>query len=140
MLDCNSPRKVTSRRRISYKPSAWKVHQFEIWSGELVCRVAVLRADRCLFLWLGGTAGKPELGEMSMGVPAPEGLLQGCSRGGLATTLLGADGTSTAMARRLAASLQRPVYVCSSCTLDRFTIPIVERGLISEIKNRPECF
>ncbi|XP_059061643.1 uncharacterized protein LOC131854538 [Achroia grisella] len=143
MLQRNSPRKVTSRRQISYRPTSWKVHQFEVWSGELLCRAAVLRADRSLFVWLGSGSGEPELGDMCMGVPAPGWLRAGAGRGGLGTALVGAEGAegaATALARRLAAALQRPVYICSSCTFDRFTIPLVERGLILEIKSRPECF
>ncbi|KAM3956349.1 uncharacterized protein ACR2FA_009687 [Aphomia sociella] len=140
MIDHDSPRIVTSRRRIVYRPSAWKLHYFEIWSGELVCKAAVLRANGSLFLWLGSGAGEPELGDVSLGVPATGSSQDGCRRAGLATALVGAESTITAMARRLAAFMQQPVYVCSSNTFDRFIEPLVERGLIAEIKSRPECF
>ncbi|CAH0626890.1 unnamed protein product [Chrysodeixis includens] len=132
-----SPRVISSRRRITYKPSAWGVHQFEIWSGELVCRAVSLRLDGALLLWLGG-GGAARLDEIALGMPPTQEA--DSERSALATTLLGSDGTATAMARRLSKSLARPVYVCSGVVFDRFTMPLVERGLIAEIKSRPECF
>ncbi|KAJ8732380.1 hypothetical protein PYW07_014979 [Mythimna separata] len=131
-----SPRVISSRKRITYKPSEWHVHQFEIWSGELVCKAAALRVVGALLLWVGG-GGAAELSEVALGVPARE---DGAGRAALASSLLGAEGAATALARRLSAALARPVYVCSGLVFDRFTMPLIERGLMAEIKNRPECF
>ena len=130
-----SPRVISSRKRITYKPSGWRVHQFEIWSGELLCRAAALRVEGALLLWVGGS-GAAELSEVALGMPARE---EG-GRAALASSLLGAEGAAAALARRLSAALARPVYVCSGLVFDRFTMPLVERGLIAEIKSRPECF
>ncbi|XP_026745131.1 uncharacterized protein LOC113506490 [Trichoplusia ni] len=133
----SSPRVISSRKRVTYKPSTWSVHQFEIWCGEFVCRAVSLRLEGAVLLWLGG-GGAAKLDEIALGMPP---LQEGNSgRSGLATTLLGSDGTASAMARRLSMSLARPVYVCSGIVFDRFTMPLVERGLIAEIKSRPECF
>lgn len=132
-----SPRIITSRRRIVYRQSQWRVHQFQILSGDVVCNVAVLRMEGSLLLWLGG-AREPQLSEIAVGMPPADGQTSG--RSGLATTLHGAEGTATALARRLTGLLRRPVYVCSGTEFDRFTIPLVERGLMNEIKNNPECF
>ncbi|KAJ8731695.1 hypothetical protein PYW08_014425 [Mythimna loreyi] len=131
-----SPRIKSSRKRITYKPSEWRVHQFEIWSGELVCRAAALRVAGALLIWVGGS-GAADLNEVALGMPARE---DGAGRAALASSLMGADGAATALARRLAAALARPVYVCSGLVFDRFTMPLVERGLMAEIKSRPECF
>lgn len=131
-----SPRVTSSRRRITYKPSEWRVHQFEIWSGELVCKAAALRVDGALLLWVGG-GGAAALSEVALGMPAREA---GAGRVALASTLLGAEGAAAALARRLSAALAQPVYVCSGLAFDRFTMPLVERGLMAEIKSRPECF
>nr|XP_053602356.1 uncharacterized protein LOC128670595 [Plodia interpunctella] len=134
----SSPRIVTSKRRIAYRESTWKVHKFDIWSVELVCKVVVLKVDGALFIWVGGGGnGALELGELALGVPAANSL---SGRGGLGTALLGADGGYTALARRLAAWLRRPVYVSSSCGYDRINVPLIERGLITEIKNRTDLF
>lgn len=131
-----SPRVTSSRKRIIYKTSGWRVHQFEIWSGELVCKAVALRVAGALLLWVGG-GGTADLTEIALGMPAPD---EGGGRASLASTLLGAEGAAAALARRLSAALTRPVYVCSGLVFDRFTMPLVERGLITEIKSRPECF
>lgn len=135
MNERSSPRTVTSRRRIKYRKSAWRVHQFEVWSEELVCRAAVLRMQGSLLVWIGD-GGQPQLTELAVGIPE---VLE--RRGGaLVTALVGADGWAVSLARRLAALLTRPVFVCCGEAFDRFTGPLVERGLIAEIKSRPECF
>ncbi|PZC76542.1 hypothetical protein B5X24_HaOG204441 [Helicoverpa armigera] len=131
-METGKPQVTSSRKDITYKPSAWSVHQFEIWSGELLCKAVALRVDGALLLWVG-SGGAPELSEVALGMP-------GAGRAALATTLVGADGAATALARRLSAALARPVYVCSGLVFDRFTMPLVESGLITEIKSRPECF
>lgn len=133
-----SPHTITSHRKIIYRQSGWRVHQFKILSGEVVCTVAVLRMEGSLLLWLGSGSREAELNEIALGMPAHANGAAG--RAGLATTLLGVEGAATAMARRLTALLKRPVYVCAGSEFDRFTMPIVERGLIAEIKNKPECF
>lgn len=133
-----SPRVTSSRKPIIYKPSAWRVHQFEIWSGELICKAAALRVDGALMLWLGGSGGAAQLNEIALGMPSSQD--NGGCRAALATTLLGTDGSAAALARRLSASLARPVYVCSGLAFDRFTMPLVERGLVAEIKSRPDHF
>ncbi|CAB3242786.1 unnamed protein product [Arctia plantaginis] len=132
----SSPNVSSSRKRIVYKPSTWRIHQFEIWSGDLLCKAVALRVQGALLLWLGG-AGAAQLSEIALGMPAPS---NDGNRDALSTTLIGADGTAAAMARRLSAALERPVYVCSGVTFDRFTMPLIERGLVAEIKSRPECF
>lgn len=137
-MEVKCPRVTTSRKRVTYKPSAWRIHQFEIWSGELLCKAVALRVEGALLLWLGG-GGPAQLNEIALGMPAPDESDQG-SRDGLSTTLIGTDGAAAAMARRLSTALARPVYVCSGVVFDRFTTPLVERGLIAEIKSRPECF
>lgn len=117
------------------RAGAWRVHRFEVWSGELVCRVEALRMRESLLLWLGAAASD-ELGAMALGMP-------GAGAGAaLATPLLGAgeDGPAAALARRLAAALARPVLLCCAAPLDRFTAPLLERALVAEIKSRPECF
>lgn len=94
--------------------------------------------EGALLLWLGG-GGAAKLHEIALGMPPTQEGNGG--RSALATTLLGSDGRATVtMARRLSASLARPVYVCSGEDFDRFTMPLVECGLIAEIKSRPECF
>lgn len=115
------------------------MHQFEVWSGELVCKAVALRVDGALLLWLGG-GGPAQLSEVALGMPGGgSGDGEGAA---LATTLLsaGAECAAAATARRLSAALARPVYVCSGLVYDRFTTPLIERGLIAEIKSRPECF
>lgn len=132
----DSPRMSTSRKTVIYKASSWRVHEFEIWSGELLCKAVSLRMQGALLLWLGG-GGPALLSEVALGMPGASEPGDGKA---LSTTLLGADGSTAAMARRLAALLARPVYVCSGHQFDRFTLPLVERGLVAEIKSRPECF
>lgn len=125
------PRTVTSRRSIKYRESSWRVHEFELWSDSLVCRVAALRMEGSLLVWLGGEA--PRLGQVALGMP-----------GAGATSLLGggagAEADAAQLARRLSVALARPVYVCCGAAFDRFTMPLVERGLVAEIKSRPDCF
>lgn len=116
------------------RASGWRVHRFEVWSGELVCRVEALRMRDSLMLWVGAGAGAPLLGDVALGVTGGDGVA-------LATTLVEtAGGEAAALARRLTAALSRPVYVCSSLSPDRFTAPLLERALVAEIKSRPECF
>lgn len=135
MIEGTSPKIVTSRRRIKYVRSKWRVHEFEIWSTEMICRVVTLRMKDSVLVWLGSKE-EPALGELALGVPAP-----GAPRAALASALLGADGAlTTSMARRLAATLNHPAYVACGSMFDRFTLPLVERALITEIKSSPECF
>ncbi|CAH0700259.1 unnamed protein product [Spodoptera exigua] len=127
-----------SKKRITYKPSGWRIHEFEIWSGDLICKAAALRVEGSLLLWLGGS-GEAQLHEIALGMPSLQTQAD-TAKAALVTTLLGEDGAAAALARRLSAALGRPVYVCSGLVLDRFNMPLVERGLITEIKSRPECF
>ncbi|XP_072940344.1 uncharacterized protein [Epargyreus clarus] len=129
-----SPRVVTTKRKVIYRESSWNVHQFEVWSGELVCRMVALKMEESLMLWLGGE-GPAALGELALGMPAA-----GVAQGALATRLLAGGGDAAPLALRVAAGLLRPVFVCSSLPLDRFSAPLVERGLAMEIKTRPQCF
>lgn len=122
------PRVVTSRRRVRYVRSAWRVHSFEVWSGSLVCRVTALRMEGSLLLWLGGGGAEPALGAVAVAVP------------GAASELHGEAGVAAALARRLAAARGEPVFVCCGVTLDRLTRPLLERALAAEMKSRPDCF
>lgn len=91
-------------------------------------------------LWLGG-GREPVLSEIALGMAGGAGAALGPAMGpALSTSLLGAEGAAAALARRLAVALRRPVYVCTGTQFDRFTLPLVERGLMAEIKSRPECF
>ncbi|XP_063379568.1 uncharacterized protein LOC134666353 [Cydia fagiglandana] len=133
MVPESGPLVTTSKRRVVYRRSTWAVHEFEVWSGELVCRVAALRMKGSMLLWLGGTI--PELGELALGLPVSE-------RGALATSLSdekAGDGAA-GLARRLALALQRPVWVAASLPFDRFSAPLIARGLVKEIKSRPDFF
>ncbi|XP_037978442.2 uncharacterized protein LOC119694922 [Plutella xylostella] len=117
--------------RVTMCPSLWRVHRFEVWSGERVCAVEALRMQDSLLLWLGAAGAGAALGEVALGA------------GGAATALrAGGAGEARAegLARRLSAALARPVHVCFSAPLDRFTAPLLERALVAEIKSRPECF
>ncbi|CAG4976989.1 unnamed protein product [Colias eurytheme] len=125
-----SPLITTSKHQIEYCKSKWKVHDFEVWSGELICKVAVLCMEGSLLVWVGGD--KAVLTEMALGMPQ--------ERGSLVTTLLGEESSAAGLARRLATKLQRPVYVCCGQTFDRFTAPLVEKGIAIEMKEHPECF
>lgn len=134
--------KQVSKPRIQYKPSTWRVHEFRVLGGDgsPLCRCAVLRMPDSLLLWLGNDA-EPLMGAVALGMPAvgsglamATGLLTGTGRAE------GAEVASNGLARRLAARLERPVYVCCGDNFDRLTLPLVERGLIAEIKSRPECF
>ncbi|XP_049866605.1 uncharacterized protein LOC126367220 [Pectinophora gossypiella] len=131
-------RVARSSRRVVYRRPEWRVHQFTVGAGGgVLCRAAALRLPGALLLWLGGGEGPAELGAVALGVPAAEG------RAALATPLAGAGATAeaaAALARRLAQALARPVHVCCGAAFDRFTAPLVERGLIAEIKSRPDCF
>ncbi|VVC87039.1 unnamed protein product [Leptidea sinapis] len=116
---------------IRYRESSWKDNEFEIWSGDFICRVAVLCMEGSLLLWVGGQ--EAHLSEIALGMP------QNCGSP-LATSLLGEDSGATGLARRLAAALRRPVYVCCGQNFDRFTAPLVEKGIASQMKRHPEYF
>lgn len=126
-----TPINVSSKRQIIYRPSTWKLHEFEVWSGEFICRVVVLRMKDSLLVWVGGR--EAQLNEVALGVPLAVG------NGALATTLLG-EGNASGLARRLTLGLGRQVYVCCGKVFDRFTAPLVEKGIVAEIKNHPEYF
>ncbi|KAI5630820.1 proteasome assembly chaperone 4 domain-containing protein [Phthorimaea operculella] len=134
--DVNSEYK-RSAKSVVYKDSKWRVHHFEVVSGMgVVCRAAALRVDGALLLWVGGD-GPPALGAVALALPA-----RGAGEA-LATPLSGAGPeleSALALSRRLARALARPVHVCCGSAFDRFTAPLVERGLITEIKSRPDCF
>lgn len=122
----SSPRKITSKRRVNYRKSSWTVHEFEVWSGELICRAVALRMKDSLLVWVGGR--EAQLSEVALAVPVTVG------QGALATALLGEEGGATGLARRLTLALGCQVYVCCGQVFDRFTAPLVERGIVSEIK------
>ncbi|KAJ2946804.1 hypothetical protein O0L34_g16126 [Tuta absoluta] len=135
-VDVNSECK-RSVRRVVFKESKWRIHNFEVVSGVgVVCRAMALRVDGALFLWVGSD-GPPALGAVALALPARD------AGEALATPLAGAGpelDSALGLSRRLARALARPVHVCCGSAFDRFTAPLVERGLIMEIKSRPECF
>lgn len=132
MKERQSPDVVTSKRRIKYRKSSWRIHDFEIWSGELLCHISVLKMKDSVLVWIGGVPA--ELGEVALGVPARSGRLAACS------SLTGAEAGAAPLARQLATALDQPVYVCCGSHFDRFSMPLVVQGLIAEIKSRPDCF
>lgn len=136
------PVKPVSKPRIQYKPSTFRVHEFRVLGGDgaPLCRCAVLGMPDSLLLWLGDDAERL-MGAVALGMPAVDagqalatGLMPGTGRAE------GAEAAANGLARRLAARLKRPVYVCCGDNFDRLTLPLVERGLVAEIKSRPECF
>ncbi|CAK1552739.1 unnamed protein product [Leptosia nina] len=132
MTESQSPVKVTSKRRVEYRKSGWKVHDFEVWSGEKICKVATICMGGSLLVWVGGEQAK--LSEMALGMPAQR------SEDALGTTLFGKEHNVTSLACRLATRLSKPVYVGSGLVFDRFTAPLVEKGIALEIKQHPEYF
>lgn len=141
--------KQVLKPHIQFKPSTWRVHEFRVFGGDgaPLCRCAVLRMPDSLLLWLGSDA-EPLMGAVALGMPAAVAATGPGDAGlALATGLMvgtgraeGADAAANGLARRLAARLARPVYVCCGDNFDRLTLPLVERGLIAEIKSRPDCF
>lgn len=130
------PRTVTSRRSIRYRESGWRVHKFELRSDgdEVVCRAVALHMAGSLLLWVGAGEGAPRLASFALGVPAPVAAAEGGAR---SAALLGGDETSSVqLARRLAAGLARPVYVCCGADWERRTAPTLERALLAEMKRR----
>lgn len=125
------PKTLSGKRQIKYRESTWRLHEFEVWSGEFICRVVALRMKDSVLLWVGGR--EAQLNEVALGVPLAVG------DGALATTLLG-EGNASGLARRLTLALGRQVYVCCGKVFDRFTAPLVEKGIAAEIKNRADCF
>lgn len=125
----------TSKKTIIYKESDWKIHRFSIWSGEALADVEVLRMLNSLLLWVG-KASKPDLTEFALGMPGQEG------KEGLSTSLIGPPTAnySAQLAARLAAVLHKPVYVSCNVIMDRFTTPLIEKGLMMEIKSHREFF
>lgn len=120
----------TSKWQVQYRKSSWIIHEFEIWSGEKICKVCSLCMDGSLLIWVGDQ--QMHLSDMALGVPGEEGAL--------ATALMGEPESGAAsLARRLAARLHRPVYVCMGLTLDRLTRPLIEKGIAMEIKLHP-CY
>ncbi|KPJ01676.1 hypothetical protein RR46_08713 [Papilio xuthus] len=132
MSEGQSPGIVTSKRLIKYRTSSWQVHDFEVWSGEFLCRIAVLKMEDSVLIWVGSTPA--DLGEVALGVPPRTG------RQAASSSLIGGDAGAAPLARQLAAALDQPVYVCCGSHFDRFSMPLVVQGLITEIKSRPECF
>ncbi|XP_039749331.1 uncharacterized protein LOC120626104 [Pararge aegeria] len=124
----SSPRNVTTKRRVKYRKSSWAVQEFEVWSGEMVCRGAVLRTQGGVLLWLGGREAR--LGHVALGVPR--------AGGALATPLLGAADDAVGHARRLAAALACPAHVCCGQDFDRFAAPLVARGVAAALRAQPD--
>ncbi|XP_032511322.1 uncharacterized protein LOC116765831 [Danaus plexippus] len=125
-----SPNITTTKRNVKYTKSSWSVHEFEVWSGEFICRVVSLKMRDSLLVWVGGR--EPRLDDLALAVPH--------GRSAVATSLVDAGGAADGLAARLAAALSRPVHVCCGLVLDRFTAPLVEKGIATEIKNHPEYF
>lgn len=128
------PAAVRSKRKVAYRRSGWAVHEFSVLAGGApLCRAAALRMSGSLLLWLGGAApapGAPALGALALGLP-----------GGAASGEAGEGGAeAAALARRLAAALRRPVWVALALAPDRFSAPLVTRGLVAEIRSRPDIF
>lgn len=123
------PAAVRSKRKVAYRRSGWAVHEFSVLAGGApLCRAAALRMSGSLLLWLGGAA--PALGALALGLP-----------GGAASGEAGEGGAeAAALARRLAAALRRPVWVALALAPDRFSAPLVTRGLVAEIRSRPDIF
>ncbi|CAF4918037.1 unnamed protein product [Pieris macdunnoughi] len=129
------PSKKTSTRNIQYRKSNWKIHEFEIWSGERICKVCSLCMKGSLLIWIGEQ--QLRLANVALGVPGSGEVGEGSA----ATALLGEDEAGAAsLARRLATRLHRPVYICMGQTFDRFTSPLVEKGIAMEIKLHPNYF
>lgn len=115
------PRRVTSKRIIKYRRSGWEVREFEGAS----CRGGVVRVQGSVLAWAGAGGGGREarLGELALAVP----------EAGATPLLAGEVGAAPQLARRLAARLRRPVYVALGDSFDRFTLPLVENALLSQI-------
>ncbi|GBP64074.1 hypothetical protein EVAR_44158_1 [Eumeta japonica] len=93
--------KVSSEKQIVSSTSAWSVHRFEIWSGDPIATVEVLRMKDSLLLWIGNGAA-PCLEELALGMASTEQYTNG-----LATELLSGAGGTHSRSKNLAARLAK---------------------------------
>lgn len=101
----------------------------------MVCRAAALHMQDSLVVWVGD-ASAPRLAGLALGWPAPGAR----DAGALGAPLLGGGAELAAadpLARRLAAALARPVYVCSGAAWERHAMPRLESALLAHVRGTP---
>lgn len=132
----SSPAVQTSKKEIKYIESNWKVHRFSILCGDFTADVEVLKMGGSLLIWIG-SPGRNEFNELALGVPSvyKDNLP-------VSTVLLGSihNTESSSLATKISSKLQKPVYISCNITTDRLTAPVLEKGLLLQMKNHPDNF
>lgn len=93
----------------------------------------ILKMENSVFIYIGSKDDE-QLNGLALGL-----LIPNQSEKSTSTAILESQ-ESKDMAQKLSIRLNKPVFVSCNVNLDRHTAPIVEKHLIEEIKERPECF
>lgn len=93
----------------------------------------ILKMDNSVFIYIGPKDDE-QLNALALGLIIPNQ-----SQISTSTSILESQ-ESKDMAQKLSIRLNKPVFVSCNVNLDRHTTPVVEKYLIEEIKERPECF
>lgn len=94
----------------------------------------VLKMENSSFIYIG-KKDEEVLSGLALGIKLPHQ-----SSESISTSILENSEDSQEIAQKLSARLNKPVFVSYNANVDRLMFPLVEKQLIQEIKERPECF
>lgn len=98
----------------------------------MIVNYRVLKMDNSVFIYIGPKDDE-QLNGLALGLTIPN------QSESTSTSILESQ-ESKDMAQKLSVRLSKPVFLSCNLNLDRHTAPVVEKHLIEEIKERPECF
>lgn len=93
----------------------------------------VLKMENSLFIYIG-KKDEEVLNGLALALTLPQ------QSGESVTTSILESPESQDIAQKLSMRLTKPVFVSYNANVDRLMFPLVEKHLIQEIKERPECF
>lgn len=99
----------------------------------MIVNYRVLKMDNSVFIYIGPKDDE-QLSGLALGL-----IILNHNDKSTSTAIL-ENQESKDMAQKLSVRLNKPVFVSCNLNLDRHTSPVVEKHLIDEIKERPECF
>ncbi|KAJ1531483.1 hypothetical protein ONE63_000158 [Megalurothrips usitatus] len=110
-------------------------HGFQLKACDQAFIIKTLKLEKGLFLWIGSTS-QPVLEDLALSMGTPYG------KDPLQTKLLGdvLNMTSMNLASRLSKKLDKPVYVSFNLDCDKMSLPVIEAGIVEELKKFPHLF
>lgn len=108
-------------------------HSFTMDVAGQILNFRVLKMENSSFIYIG-KKDEEVLSGLALGIKLPH------QSGESISTSIIENSESQDIAQKLSARLSKPVFVSYNANVDKLMFPLVEKHLIQEIKERPECF